>query len=306
MKDMTKKSINNFLLTNDLNIDLEDLKLIANFVLEGDYADSTGLAMISDIKDFIRWYVKINKEKFNFQRVTTRDIVDYKNHCIEESNHAANTVNRKLATLRIFFKYLRTEGRIEKNPSDVVKNVARQPLAPRGLDRQQLRALLKEVDIRGKLRDILIVEMLSGAGFRVSEIANLKIEDVSIREKSGYAIVKYGKGNKTRVVPLNNRIRTLLKEYIGDRPQSENIFIGQRGALTTIAFNKILELYADKVRLTCSPHRLRHTFSYNYLEKNPGDIIGLAQILGHSNINTTAIYTQNRIEDLQEKVEKMD
>ena len=88
-----------------------------------------------------------------------------------------------------------------------------------------------------------------------------------------------------------------------DAKLEEKLFIGQRGPLTTIAFNKIVEVYAKKAQIKCSPHTLRHTFAYAYLERNPGDIVGLAQILGHSNIQTTAIYTQHRLEDLQERVE---
>ena len=143
-----------------------------------------------------------------------------------------------------------------------------------------------------------------GAGLRASEVVALKRENVEISERKGSLVIYSGKGNKTRQVPLNSKIRSLLLEYTKDSTNEGTLFLGQRGGLKTpISLNKILDFYAKKAGIRCHPHSLRHTFAYNYLKNNPSDIVGLAQILGHSNINTTAIYTQNRLEDLQEKVE---
>jgi site-specific recombinase XerD len=96
-----------------------------------------------------------------------------------------------------------------------------------------------------------------------------------------------------------------LGAYLENQKPKDAVFMGQRGALTAIAVNKIVEKYAKRANVRLSPHTLRHVFAYNYLQSNPSDIVGLSQILGHANIQTSAIYTQNRMEDLQERVENM-
>jgi len=307
-----QNSINN---TNDL---LEPLKIhlgsspevpkvlhIIKCLLEKDTSEKTKKALLSDLKCILSWYHAYTGFHFAFDKLTPRDITDYKRYCIEDRKYSVNTTNRKLINIRNFCKMAVQEGKLSKDPSNGIKLLPSQPLAPKSLTRQDLRRLLKEVEIRGNLRDLLIVEMLSMAGFRVSELANMKVRDLNITERLGSATVVNGKGGKTRQVPLNNEVRQLLNTYREKHHPTDELFIGQRGALTTIAFNKIIEFYAKKADIKCHPHTLRHTFAYNYLEQNKGDIVGLAQILGHSNLNTTAIYTQNRLEDLQAKVETL-
>jgi len=304
-----KNSINNLeKLLDPIKAYLKDSSeelFVIRCLLEKDTSDKTKKALISDIKCILHHFKEATGEDFAFNRLTARDITDYKRYCIEDCKYSVNTTNRKLINLRNFCKTAVEEGKLTANPAKDIKLLPSQPLAPKALPKPELRKLLKEVEIRGNERDLLIVEMLSGAGFRVSELANMTIPAISITERQGVATVINGKGGKTRQVPLNNHIRQLLSEYIEKNKLEDRLFIGQRGALTTIAFNKIIDFYSKKAGIKCHPHTLRHTFAYNFLEQNKGDIVGLSQILGHSNLNTTAIYTQNRLEDLQNKVENM-
>ena len=144
-----------------------------------------------------------------------------------------------------------------------------------------------------------------GAGLRVSEVANLQVQDVHISERKGYVDVRSSKARRTRQVPLNAKLRALLTEYIETTKPTDKLFFGQRGELSTAGVQQLVIRYAEKAGLKthCHSHSLRHTFSYAYLQANPSDIVGLAQILGHQNVNTTAIYTKHRLDNLQERVE---
>lgn len=257
------------------------------------------------MKHFIGWFLSANGEAFSFSRLTQRDIVDYKRYCQEKCNFTPKTVNRRLSSVKTLCDIAVDENCLQKNPSKDVKSLPLQPLAPKGLEKRELRALLKEVEIRGNQRDQLILEMLCGAGLRASELINLKVEDLEISERRGVLHIRNSKGGKSRLVPLNANLRALVAKYLQQYQPKSYLLVGQRGNLTAIAINKIIEVYAKKAHVKCSPHTLRHNFAYNYLTQNPSDIVGLSQILGHSNLNTTAIYTQHRLEDLQDRVESM-
>jgi len=169
---------------------------------------------------------------------------------------------------------------------------------------------MKEAELVGNVRDICLLELMLSAGLRASEVVNVQEKHLEITQRKGTLTVPHAKGNKTRTIPLSKRVREkieLLRTTDKVKIQSHEgyLFIGQRGVLTSLASNKIVEKYAKKAGIQCSPHTLRHTFAYRYLKANPSDIVGLSQILGHSNINTTAIYTQHRMVDLQERVEKV-
>lgn len=274
-------------------------------LMDRDCSRNTAKAVLSDLKHFFVWYTEANGEGFRFNRVTGRDARDYR-AAMQKDGLSVATINRRLTSLSQFFKMALEEKAIQKNPMEGVKQLTRQSLAPKGLTGADTRKLLKEVELRGNLRDMAMIELMLGAGLRVSEVVKLEIADVHISDRKGSVLVRHAKGGKTRTVPLNKEIRSRLDQYIEERDRDQKqLFIGQRGTLTPIAVNKIIEKYAEKSAVRLSPHTLRHTFAYNYLKENQGDIIGLAQILGHSNVNTTAIYTQNRLEDLQEKVEKV-
>ncbi len=283
-----------------------DLEKVIRRLLSEDYSPNSRRAIQTDLKSFIGWYVQTNGEAFSFKRLVDRDIRDYRDEA-KKHGHAVATVNRRLVTIKRLCAAAVEEGVIppEKNPASKVKLLAAQSLAPKGLTAQETRRFLKEVELRGKLRDTALVELMLGAGLRVSEVAHLTLADIHISERKGTAVIRHSKGNKTRTVPLSPKVREVLGAYLQERKHDEPLFRSQRGALTAIGIHKLVQKYGEKAKLKLSPHTLRHAFAFNYLRSNPGDIVGLSQILGHSNINTTAIYTQNRLEDLQEKIEQV-
>lgn len=260
-------------------------------------------ALFSDIAHFVSWYEKRYQEDFLVEYVTSSALQAFREDS-EKIGHSPKTIIRRFSSLRELVNEAKELKLLEHEPFRKLKAPQVQALAPKSLTDTECRKLLREIEIRSNLRDEAIVQLMLGAGLRASEVIGLKREDLEIGERKGHALIRSGKGNKTRQVPLNGRIRPLLLEYLKGSTSEGSLFLGQRGGLkTAISLNKILDFYSKKAGVHCHPHALRHTFAYNYLKQNPSDIVGLAQILGHSNIQTTAIYTQNRLEDLQEKVE---
>jgi len=282
-----------------------ELPQICEKILARDISQNTKKALKSDWMHFANWMVDINVEEFIFQRLITSDITRYKDYCQRTKEYTPKTINRRLSSLKILCDTAMEDGMLKENPFRGIKQLPSQALAPKGLNRQELNKLLREVELRGNMRDVLVLQILCGAGLRVSELTNLKNVDVQINDRSGHMNIRYSKGGKSRRVPLNARLRDLITRYREKYQPQDYLMMGQRGHLTPIAINKIVEVYAKKAEVKCTPHSLRHTFAYNYLAENPSDIVGLSQILGHSNLNTTAIYTQRRLEDLQKGVEGM-
>ncbi|MFA4814865.1 MAG: tyrosine-type recombinase/integrase [Candidatus Gracilibacteria bacterium] len=268
-----------------------------------DLSHNSKKALFSDIAHFIVWYEARFKETFVVRFITNSALQAYRDDS-EKAGLSPKTIIRRLSSLRELVKEAKELKLLDHEPFRKLKAPQVQPLAPKSLTESDCRKLLREIEIRNNLRDEAIVQLMLGAGLRASEVIALKREDIEITERKGFALIRSGKGNKTRSVPLNSTIRPLLLEYTKANPSEGALFVGQRGGLKIpVTLNKILDFYAKKAGIHCHPHALRHTFAYSYLKHNPSDIVGLAQILGHSNIQTTAIYTQNRLEDLQEKVE---
>lgn len=237
-----------------------------------------------------------------------RDILEWRSHQQSEEKAAPSTINTRLSAVRAFFSWLMGED----SPARDVSNVSVPKKPPQALTDQQQRRLLRSVSLLGSLRDQAIIEVLLGTGLRVEELLALQLEDVFIRERSGKVIVREGKGGKYREVPLPKVVRQALSAFLSSEhphPDQEKAYLwtGQRGPISDPStIFRMLSKYAYHAKMeSFGPHVLRHTYAHNYLEKNPGDIRGLADLLGHDDINTTMKYTQTTLEDLQERVENL-
>lgn len=261
------------------------------------------------VEHFIAWNREIYDIDFIPAAIIQRDISDWRSYqqTIEAARPA--TINQRLAGLASFFRWAVAQGLVTKNPVDGVKSLSLEGLQPKSLDKRSERLILRAVHQSGNLRDVAIVELLLGTGLRVSELLDLKTVDINISERSGMLVVRKGKGSKQRTIPLTANVRKAVIAYMrsqGENDKNNSLWAGQRGELQDrSAINRILEKYSLIAQIEpVGPHVLRHTFATRYLEKNPGDLRGLASILGHSNINTVMIYTQPRMEDLAERMEK--
>ena len=221
----------------------------------------------------------------------------------------ARSINRKIATLRKYFKFLLQEGIIEINPAS--KIIA--PKIPKNLpvivEDVKLTQMLDEDEVFGDdfagVRDKLIIEMLFGTGMRLAELLGLKDTDINFYEGT---VKVLGKRNKERIIPINNELKLLIAEY-QELKKKENFF--GNNSLTLIVTNKGANAYAKLIYLTVqkylsnistqnkkSPHVLRHTFATSLLNRG-ADLNAIKELLGHANLSATQIYTHNSVERLK-------
>lgn len=262
---------------------------------------------------FGTWFTQVNNEPISLTRLTALDVQDYVTWCKREG-FKPSTINRRLGVLKQLVSWAEEQGlastdqqrRIKKTP--IVK---KQPLAPRALEPSQVRKLLNELERSGSTRDRAIVALLLFTGIRVGELCALTRGDVQLSERKGTLSIRaeVAKGGKERRVPMPKIAREALQAYLVERGELSSealVCVGRQGPLSTAGVAAMLDKYAARIGLEAlTPHVLRHTFAYNYLKQNNNDLVALADILGHSDLNTTHIYTKRRLDDLQAGVEKI-
>src|SRR3984885_6117628 len=217
--------------------------LVDTFLTNNDFSENTRRAFATDLGKFARWFVKANQEPFRISRVTTGDVSSFRDHLRRDQDQAVASVNRALVTVRRFFAWLVEQGHLTGNPAQKVKELRRQQLAPKGLDRAQVRRLLREVELRGAVRANAIFHVFLFTGCRVGDLVDLELGDLMIGERSGQVVFKNGKGNKQRSVPLPLPARRALQAYLECRPsvQSQKVFVGERGPLTDRGIRKLCD-----------------------------------------------------------------
>ena len=280
-------------------------KLFSEFLVEQDISPNTAEALVLDIRKFAKWFSVANQEPWDVMRVTVRDVSDFKEYLRMEKQQAASTINRNLASLRKYFKWLFSKEHITVNPTIGIKELKRQPLAPQGLTRSEVRKLLREVELRNDIRARAIFSLMLYTGARLSDVASLELFDINMGQRSGTVFYRFGKGSKQRTVPLPLQARKALSEYLETRPpvESDKVFIGERGPLNSRGIQAIFEKYKALTGIeNLHAHVLRHTFSHTMLAQG-GNLSQLASILGHESLNSTAIYTKNSIQQRAEATE---
>ncbi|MBX9851646.1 MAG: tyrosine-type recombinase/integrase [Cytophagaceae bacterium] len=222
-----------------------------------------------------------------------------------ENKITPKSINRKIACLRSYYKFLMKKGSIKKDPTLKIKAPKVKKSLPTFVEEENLSKLLDQLefsdDFKG-LRDKLVLELLYGTGVRLSELIELKESDVNRYEKT---IKVLGKGNKERIIPINKTLFDLIdiyKEKKKEKSASENLLITDAGEKTYPMFvYRIVKQYLKMVTTVekKSPHVLRHSFATHLLNKG-ADLNAIKDLLGHSSLAATQVYTHNSIEKLKE------
>lgn len=259
---------------------------------------------LSDLRHFVDWFEESTGENFAPENVTEVDVKQYVAFMRTVKKMKPTSVSRRVRALNSFFDWLTETKAAPANPTLGVRLPRETRRAPKALNPQEMYRLRRAVYKGRNTRDIAILELLSDAGLRVSELCDVELSDLEIFERKGAVRVR-GKGDKYREVPLNADARKAISNYLGERGLTPGkLFIGQRGSMTPSGVFRTLQKYADQAGLSVSPHVLRHTFATNLL-RSGADLVTVKNLLGHEDINTTAIYTGPTQEVLEEAVERL-
>jgi site-specific recombinase XerD len=312
----------------------EVLPLWLDELQASDRAKGTIRRYKSAVESFLTWYAREEQRPLSFATLTPIALVGYRNEVQRTQGRATSTVNGHLSALRAWCAWLTEEHYLEVNPARRIKLVGRQGASKReGLSDTQANALLRQAQVsRDALRNYAIVQMLLQTGIRLDECSQLTLDDIEFGERSGRVTVRQGKGNKARTVPLNASARQALAEYLAPRlncdPTVKAVAFAwprrtsgsaamplwqsqKKGVLTTSAMRQMIGVLVRDasarglVPTQTSAHTLRHTFARNYLAQYPGDVVGLATLLGHTSLDTTRIYSQPTFEQLSRRVEQL-
>jgi len=274
-----------------------------------DKAANTIESYLRDLRHFAHWFSQNNGEDFSPALITPMDIKDYRRCMMVQKQAKPATVNRRLAALHRLCRWAKGKGLVEDDPTEGIKGVEKERLlAPKALTRNQAHALIRTVERHGSRRDLAIIEVLRHTGIRVGELARLRLADLSISDRKGTLVVRWGKGGKYREVGLNADVRKALSDYLKVRPEvaDDHLFVGQRGnGLGVRAIEELVSKYARLAGIPdLTPHVLRHTFAKHLLDAGE-NLVSVAALMGHSRLDTTAVYTRPSALDLERAVDKL-
>lgn len=274
-----------------------------------------------DLRTFFR-FLRINRENLknpieeitiseidlNFiKSISSYEIFEFMNYVSDDRNNLASTRQRKSSSIKSFFKYLTVhEKLLDENPAETLTSPKKKKSLPRFLSLEQSVELLNSVDGADKERDYLMLVLFLNCGLRLSELVSINISDVYYKNST---IKILGKGNKERMVYLNDACLSAIESYLKVRPKDavidRNALIlskrKQRISPKTVQF--IVKKYLEKIGLGgkgYSVHKLRHTAATLMYQHGGVDIRVLQEILGHENLGTTEIYTHTSSTQIEE------
>lgn len=278
--------------SNNIN-DLLD-QFIDYLKVERGLSDNTIAAYSTDLVRLTRFFKKAD---LSLVEISQEHMVAYMSFL--KTQLSTRSVARNISSAKQFFRFLASEGHSPLNPTRLLETPRLAQHLPELLSREQVDRLLSQPDPARKMgkRDCAMLELLYASGLRVSELVGLKVSDVNL--ESGF-VRTFGKGAKERLVPIGEKAREAVEEYLSGERLSllkgknlPHLFLNFRGtALTRQGFWKIIKKYAKTagIKKTITPHSLRHSFASHLLEAG-ADLRAVQVMLGHADIATTQIYT---------------
>lgn len=282
--------------------------------VENNASEHTVRNYMVDLRDFLRWTERSGIDPLE---PTHRQLRRYLGE-LDRAQYARRTVNRRLSSIRGFFRWLVANGFLETSPADVLHGLKENKTLPHRISAQDMVRILSvwgPFDIDGNpkeqdpvaMRNQAILEFLYACGVRISEASNLLLDQVDVRQCQVRII---GKGNKERIVPIHEvALDSMTRYYDFARGQllahhrpCPYFFVSTRGnQMGTDAMRKMFKdtLRQASVDATYSPHDMRHTFASDLLEGG-ADLRSVQEMLGHSSLSTTQIYTHMSAHRLRE------
>ncbi len=213
------------------------------------------------------------------------------------------SVNRKITTLKTFYKYLLRQGIVTENPMLKIMSPKTSKRLPVFVEKDNMNELIDNIefgdDLEG-IRNKLIIELFYASGIRLSELINLKQQNVDLH---ACQIKVLGKRNKERIIPFNNEIKNSIENYISQKPSIPSEFLFQMKSGKKMYEKFVYRLVNEYLSMITtidktSPHVLRHTFATHMLN-NGADLNAIKELLGHSSLAATQVYTHNTVEKLK-------
>lgn len=294
--------------------------------ITGNFSENTAISYRNDLHQFLNFLFKNYKTSstlfpedfiFDLKSITKRDIKSFISELLLEEKidikkvkkYNTKSISRKISSLKSFFKYLKRRKFIESNPASVLIFPKRAKNLPYFVTESEMDKLLegaKSVDL--SILDKAILELFYSTGIRLSELINLKFQNVNFQNKT---IKVLGKGSKERIIPFGEKANSAMKNYIEIRnicnvKNYDNFFVSNKGnklypMQVQRLVNKNLSTVSELKKK--SPHVLRHTFATHMLDKG-ADIRAVKDMLGHESLSTTQIYTHLTPEKLKKVYEQ--
>ena len=257
----------------------------------------------SAVRGYLAWLAGSSPDGDPLSDPAARDwaVRDYRSYLVTVAKRAPATVNKVMAALDDFYVW-RGLGRAEAKRQEIPKR------APRALERRDTTRYLRAVEAWPSSRDRAIALVPLYAGARIAEVAALDVTDVRVSARKG-DLYLVGKGQKSRTVPLHPKLREVLTAWLMERPQTEDaaLFLSRRALtrLTTDAIADVIAKVAESAGLEgVTAHVLRHTFGTS-LVRDGVDLVTVAQLMGHANLETTRAYTQPTEADMERALDAL-
>lgn len=281
-------------------------KFIDYLQFEKRYSPNTITSYKNDLNQF-KLFLKAIYDNLNWQEVNHTHIRSWMVDLVTK-NQTAKSINRKVSSLRSFYNFLRKQGEVSKNPTLKIVTPKIPKRLPNFIQESQIEQLFDTIDLQDfeDVRNRLMIELLYATGTRRQELLNLKDTDIDV---SNRMIKVLGKGNKERYIPISSSLIKKIQSWQELRNNSDNIesvsgflFVSKKGKkLYPKALYNVVTKYLSGVTTAekKSPHVLRHSFA-THLMNNGADLNAVKELLGHSSLAATQVYTHNSIEKLKD------
>ena len=280
------------------------LEFINYLQIDKKYSENTIASYAADLKDYQNFMMNLLKK--DIYHIERKDIKLYLKY-LKDQKKSPKSISRRISCIRGFYKFLLIEKIIANNPMSTIELPKTKKALPKVLTIEEVDKLL-DITLKDaySYRNKAMLELMYATGLRVSELVNLKIHDIDFINET---VRTMGKGNKERIIPIGEIAIHYLKLYLEiyrsqllKKDYTDDLFLNNHGkCMTRQGFFKILKKLAKEkdIKTSFSPHTLRHSFATHLLE-NGADLRSIQELLGHSSISTTGIYTHVSNEELEE------